>query len=430
MRRPSLRSLWHLRGLNRNVRLYLVSMAFRSASLSLHLLLLNLYLASLGFDAVFMGLVNTLFYAASLICSLPAGMVADRIGRKRAMVIGLVGMTLSRLGVALFSQGALIAAANALFGVIGPLFYTSISPFLAENSTRENRALAFSLDASVKNFSSFAMMAAGGYLPTLFATLLKVGPESAPAYRGAMFVSAGVMGLGLLPILAIRGGWQPRTPRAARAKLRLLDQFPEGRLLFRLLAPRVALALGAGLLFPFFNVFFKQRFGVTDAALGWILGVTDVLVGFMILGGGIAAERLGEIRALLIARMISTPLLLVIGFVPWLPAAVLAHWIRSGLMRLGGPLYMAFAMERLDEHNRATGSSLLGMTWDLGYTIGPYVSGIVQVRYGFSPLFLATGALYALSLVLVYRFFGGRRRVPLPAGAVKGAADRASAPQE
>jgi predicted MFS family arabinose efflux permease len=209
-----------------------------------------------------------------------------------------------------------------------------------------------------------------------------------------------------------------------------LDQLPEGRLLFKLLAPRVALALGAGLLFPFFNVFFKQRFGVTDSTLGWILGVTDVLVALMILGGGLAAERLGKIRALLIARMISTPLLLVIGFVPWLPAAVLAHWVRSGLMRLGGPLYMAFAMEQLDENNRATGSSMLGMTWDLGYAVAPYISGLVQVRYGFSPLFWATVALYGLSLGLVYWFFGQGRASTAPVIEVKGAADPASALRE
>jgi predicted MFS family arabinose efflux permease len=74
-------------------------------------------------------------------------------------------------------------------------------------------------------------------------------------------------------------------------------------------------------------------------------------------------------------------------------------------MRLGQPLYLSFAMEQLAEDERATGSSLMSMSWDIGWSVGPYVSGLVQVRAGFTPLIVATTAFYTLGLISIYFFF-------------------------
>jgi MFS family permease len=74
-------------------------------------------------------------------------------------------------------------------------------------------------------------------------------------------------------------------------------------------------------------------------------------------------------------------------------------------MRLGDPLYMAFAMEQLSEDDRATGSSLLSTGWNVGWSGGPWVSGLLQPRVGWGPLFGGTIIFYVASLILVYAFF-------------------------
>lgn len=400
-------SYWHrLRALNPNAKRYLVSTIFRAAGFGVWSLLFNLYLISMGFDAAFIGLNNTLLSVASMTCSLPAGMLADRIGRKRAMTLGLLGMTLARCGAAAASQGWLIAASSVLLGALGPLFLTSVAPFLMENSSPRERAILFTVDAGLMSLSMFVASTAGGYLPGLFAAVLGVGAESTLAYRGAMWVAAAAVALTLLPILGLKPANPSGTRRSAACLTwRFWEHLSSPRLLARLTAPRVVIAFGAGLLFPFLNLFYKERFGVSDAALGWVFGITNVFAAAMMLGSGVVAERWGNIRAMLVARTISTPLLLLIGFAPSLPVAVAAHWVRSGLMRLGEPLYMAFAMERLEEGERATGSSLMGMSWDVGWSAGPLVGGLMLVRAGFGPIFIATMVFYALSLALVYRFF-------------------------
>lgn len=414
----AIRLYWHrVRAFRTNARLYLACTILRSVTMGLSSLLFNLYLTSMGFDSAFIGLNSTLLSAATILCSLPAGLVADRIGRKRAMIAGLVGMTVAQSGLALFQPGWLILFSNMLFGGVGSLFMASVAPFLMENSTKEERSILFTLDSSLMNLTSFFAMTGGGYLPGLFAALLQVGPESAPAYRAVILASAGTMALALLPVLALRDPDRPRSAqRLVRTTSRIWRRFSNPSLLVKLLIPRTLTAFGAGLVFPFINLFYKQRFHVSDATLGWILGITSVTAALVMLVGGGVADRLGKIRAMFVARAISVPLLVVIGFAPWLPVVVAAHWSRSGFMRLGDPLYLAFAMEQLAENERAAGASLMMISWEVGWSLGPYVSGLVQLRSGFGPLFVGTTVFYILSLISVYAFFmrKGPDRAPQP----------------
>jgi predicted MFS family arabinose efflux permease len=285
--------------------------------------------------------------------------------------------------------------------MFGAFFLTGGAPFMAAYSTREQRALLFTLNSGLMNLASFVASTGGGYLPRLYALLLRVNPEGVVAYRAVMLTAACAAALALLPILTIR---EDRTA-FHRSVRRISLRFSNPALIGKLVLPRMLMALGAGLVFPFLNLFFKERFAVSDALLGWIFGITNVLAAAVMLWGGSVAERLGTIRAMFFARTLSVPGLLVIGFVPSLPAVVLAHWARSSLMRLGEPLYMAFAMEQLAEDEQATGSSLLSTGWQVGWTVAPYVSGLVQPCMGWGPLFWGTIAFYSASLACVYAFF-------------------------
>lgn len=391
--------------MQQNARRYLWCTAFFATTTSLHSLIYNLYLIQIGFDAAFIGLTSAVLSATRLVFALPAGMAADRIGRKRSMLAGLAGMAVAQLGLALLTADWAILGSMAVSGVFGALFMTSVAPFLTENSAPHERSLLFTLDSSLTNLASFFASTAGGYLPLLFGALLHVGGESAPAYRGVMVVSACTLALAVLPIATLKEVPRKSLRRRVPWTLRALRNLPNGKLMFRLALPRALMAFGAGLVFPFLNLYFKERFSISDAALGWIFGVTNVIAAAAMLWGGTVAERVGKVRTMLLARLLSVPGLLVLGFVPSLPFVAVAHWIRSALMRLGDPLYMAFAMEQLSEDDRATGSSLLSTGWNVGWSGGPYVSGLVQPRFGWSPLFGGTIVFYVASLILVYAFF-------------------------
>jgi len=50
-------------------------------------------------------------------------------------------------------------------------------------------------------------------------------------------------------------------------------------------------------------------------------------------------------------------------------------------------------------------TSIRGIGWQTGQALGILVSGLVQTRYGFSPLFVTTSTLYVISILLTWRYF-------------------------
>jgi MFS family permease len=175
----------------------------------------------------------------------------------------------------------------------------------------------------------------------------------------------------------------------------------------RLLMPQLVISLGAGLLIPYLNVFFKQRFAISDTLLGLSFGVSQLGMGLATMFAPIFAERWGKVRTIVASELASLPFLLALGFVPVLPVAIGAFWLRATLMNMGGPLYTAFAMEQAEEEERGKLGALLGLAWSIGRGIGPGISGVVQQRFGFGPLFVTTGATYLVAALLLRVFFGG-----------------------
>ena len=118
------------------------------------------------------------------------------------------------------------------------------------------------------------------------------------------------------------------------------------------------------------------------------------------------AVRLGsKIKAVVSTQGVSLFFLMLLGFSPYLLLAQIGFLMRGMLMNMAAPLYSAFAMEQTPAREQGTVNSVVELSWRVGWAVGPYISGVVQESYGFTPLFLATGVLYTLSIILTWVFF-------------------------
>jgi MFS family permease len=71
-------------------------------------------------------------------------------------------------------------------------------------------------------------------------------------------------------------------------------------------------------------------------------------------------------------------------------------------------------MENVEPKSRAMVASLTSMAWSFGWAFSPSISGWLQVKYGFGPVFLAVIAIYTLSVYLYWKFFWQRKAVEIP----------------
>ena len=85
---------------------------------------------------------------------------------------------------------------------------------------------------------------------------------------------------------------------------------------------------------------------------------------------------------------------------------------RSALMNMAAPLLGAFSMEVVKEDEQGTLNSLLTLSWQIGWAVMPLVSGLIQERYGFTPIFVLTSVLYASGTTLIWVFFKNTEESP------------------
>ncbi len=398
------RNYWsHVAAFSPNARLFLLSNLLGGVVISIYSLLFNFYLLSLGYQQDFLGLIASLDQLIIFVLALPAGMLSNALGRKRALILAIGANALSLLGMLLFTSVEGILAITALYGASTSLFIVSMSPFLIENSGAQERTHLFSMNQAVIAVAGVAGGLLGGNVPAWLGAWLGVGASDVRAYQAGIFIAAFINLLSLIPLFMLHAA-----PSSARniARRPLSGARRDGTMLFKLLFPNLMIGLGAGLLIPFNNVFLRQRYGVNDSEVGAIFSLMAIIAGISIAFGPVVAQRFGKVRAVIAAQSLSVPLLLLAGFSPLALLGIMGFMLRPSLMQLSGPIFDAYAMESVRDETRATYSSLNQMVWTLGWIISPLISGVIQVQYGWSPLVLGMAALYALGIVLTQIFFG------------------------
>ena len=390
-----------LQGFNRNARFYLLFTFIHGINFSIYFLFFNLYVLSLGYEPGFLGLLVALPSIVVTVVAIPAGFLGDRIGYKRALLLGMILMLVSIIGIVCFHKPAGLILFGILFGLGNSFVWVINAPFMAANSSEEDRTHLFSVQFAMNTFSGFFGFLIGGSLPLLFANLLGVEAERPVAYQATMLTCVGLILIALLPLLAIRA----QDGRVGE-RLRLKSAFQRPTLLTKLLLPQLILSFGAGILIPFLNVFFKQRFAIPDTLLGTIFAGQSIAIALATLAGPLLAERLGKIRAVVFTQLVSIPFLLLLGYFPLFTPAVIGFLVRAGLMNMGGPLYLAFAMEQVEKNRRAAVNGLLTMSWSSGWAMSNWVSGQLQQGPGFGVIFAITCACYLLTSMFTYLFFG------------------------
>jgi MFS family permease len=399
------RYLRRIRAFSRNARFYLLSTIITGLSYSIYWLIFNLYIDSSGYSRSFLGELQSMPHLIAIFAGVPAGVLTDRIGRKRAMLLAVVGQTAAMLGVVVASGPNFLRVSMITFGASESLWWVASAPFMMENSTEEERDALFSANFGLQTLIGFFGTLVGGYMPTVFGNLMDVGVESPPAYQATLGVMVALWVLALVPLIAIRE--QPRSVTAEVRSIWPWRNISNPSFVMRLFIPNIVISMGAAILIPYMNLFFKETFAIPDSTLGALFAVSSVITGTATLAAPLLADRWGRIRSLVITQLTSIPFLLTIGFSPIFWVAGLAFWVRAALMNMGSPLYQAFAMGQVSARERATVSGLLGMSWTIGWTIGPYLSGYMQAQpsIGFKPIFVTTCVLYVVATIMERAFF-------------------------
>ena len=408
-----LRTYWfRVKQFSPNARLFLASVVITGAALGVYRLLFNFYVLSLNMNANVAGQLQSVNSTTALILAVPMGYLADLLGRKRSLIIGGLVVCLSVIGMVIWPYKAAIFIMTIFSGAAQSLSAVTMSPFLIENSGEEERTYLFSLSSGVQMTASFLGNSIGGNMPSWVAAHQGVSATGSAAYAGALVIVAVIALAGLLPFFFMK------MPRLAKSERALFAPFAYATkqpvLLGKLIVPMLVTSIGAGLLMPFMNIFFRAVFNQPDPVIGNLLAWGSLAMAIGLLIAPPIADRIGKIKLVVMTQALSIPFLAFLGYAPWFWLSGTAYYVRIALMNMSGPVYQTFVMEHVESDARATVASLVSMASNFGWAFSPSISGWLQVTYGFGPVFACVIILYSLSTFLYWKFFWGAKPVELP----------------
>ncbi len=399
-----------------NARLYLLSVVATGAALGVYRLLFNFYVLSLGYNQALLGTLITTSSLTALIAALPMGYLVDILGQKRALIYGNALVIVGIAFMVLFPSAGVFIAMSVVLGLGQSLNGVAMGPFLMENSGEKERTYLFSFASGLQMASGFIGNWVGGYLPTWMSGLQGGAPTSPLAYGWSLAVIAIAASAGILPLLFLRPSQLSREQRSMFAPISFFTK--NTKLLGRLILPMLVVSLGAGLIMPFMNVFYRQVYHQPDPVIGSMFAWGSLAMGIGLLLAPPLADRFGKIQVVVVTQALSIPFLFMMGFSPVYFFSAAAYYVRLTLMNMSGPVYQTFVMEKVNSSARATVASLVSMANNVGWAFSPQISGWIQINYGFKPAFAATIVLYMAAIYLYWRFFWYKKPscdpVPVP----------------
>src|SRR3954452_18624534 len=355
----------------------------KGIQLTLHNLIFPLYAYSLGYNQEAIGRLNATGALMVFIASVPMGMLADRVGRARLLAISGLLSPLAMAGLGLSHSLPALVVWFLLQNGLSVIYWSATSPLLIGSVSPERRVRAFSINSFFLWGVGAIGSAIGGFVTAIAAGVLGVSSQDTAALRIALLFNAALVFVGGLPLWGIRNVEAASDGAGGRTRMGLAEL----RLYGRLLVPDVLQACGAGAIIGFLPLFFALRYGLGPGTLGWLFTATGVLGGISALSAPALARRLGELRAIggLMGGVAVCMVLTVAA--PFLAGAIIFEGLRAAVRGTIDPIYTSYAMSRATPERRGTLAGLYNVTYATGFSLGPLISGWLQVHYGFGPAF-------------------------------------------
>ena len=314
-----------LRGLDADGRRLFASRVLRMFAYGSLAVVLVLYLASLGLDAITIGAILTLTLVGDTIISLWLTTSADRIGRRRVLIAGSLLMVVAGVAFVATSWVPLLILA-ATVGVISPTG-NEVGPFLAVEQAALSQATPDARRTSVfawYNLAGYVATAVGALAAGLATqALLAAGFTDTDAYR-AILIAYAALGLAMAAIFArvspaIEASPATVTPDGIRLRLGLgrsrgIVTQAIGPVRPRCLRRRLRPAEPDGLLVPLAVRASSRR------VLGAVFFGANLLAAVSSLSAARIAARIGLINTMVFTHLPSNVLLILVPLMPTLPA--------------------------------------------------------------------------------------------------------------
>jgi MFS family permease len=371
----------------------IASRALLSYSYGFLNVLLSLYLKSLGFSFLSIGIILGTAIIINAILALFLSMIADHYGRRNFLIILFVFFSISAFLFLYTKNLFILALLSGLGGFTGtgggPIgsggpFGAIQSAMITEYTKRENFSKILGIASAIGMISSVL----GSF------TITAVEIFGINVYL--LFYIASILGIlaaGITVFIKDTG-------------LRSKHILPKisWRNIIKLSLPTIPSGIGAGLINPIFSLWFSLRFHLTPGQIGIIFGIANIFTTIMMLLIPMIIKKESELKTIVWSRVIGSISLLLIAFSPFMLLTALLYILRNGFQMGAIPIRQSFSMGIVDETERATSSGVTSFTRTGFSSLSPPISGNM-IAYSIELPPLLSGLITLLDPILYYLLF-------------------------
>lgn len=390
--------LHDIKGLNRNIKIYLLTTALINLGFGVFQSDFNLYILTLGLTPEFLGVVLSLMPFAQALAAIPIGYLAEKIGYKRSIIMVNLVVGLAYLMRVISPAPWVILAGSFLAGVMACGYFIIQLPFLSHYSGK-NENLAFTVTSIVFYTANSIGALVGGYLPKL---LTDRAVENLVSLRLPLIGSGLIIIAGTIPLFFLNRDQPENSTHVSLSPY--LKGIDGTTVKFAL----VEMFIGTGFAFLLFfmNLFFVYHYHSNLEAFGLMNAVMILpMMAFLMIGPSLA-KRYNNLPIIMASRFLSVFFAIIVGLTTNALIGGSAFIFFRSFLSLSQTLWFAYAVSIATKRSRMATSAWLEITFQIGLGAAALLGGRLVANDGYLALGLLSAASMAVSLVLTYLFFG------------------------
>lgn len=376
-------------GANRIVLLFLVGHFTHHLVTAIHQPLLPLIRADFDLNYFRAGLVVSAFAIPYGLSQLPMGWLADRVGRRRLLSLGMMGIAVAAFAIGFSVSFWQLVVLLALVGLFGGAYHPSAAPLISEAvpGNRLGRSLGIHIMGGSASFFLTPLMAGGIAL--------------AMGWRGPFMLLAiptFLAGLLFLRTLRRQPGAPAPTPAPEKESWSLRD-----------LARRLGLLVGIGVLaqsitlsiIAFVPLFLVDKHSLSPVYAGMFLSFIYGAGVIAAPGGGALSDRLGRRPVILLSVIATGPIIYLFTVAPFGPLLIALFILLGAAMFMRAPVLESLIVQGVPAKKI---SSFLGMYYFAGLEGSSIVTpgvGLLIDRWGADRTFTLLAAVVFVSALAV-----------------------------
>ncbi|CAE6502015.1 Major facilitator superfamily MFS_1 [Candidatus Nitrosotenuis uzonensis] len=389
-------------------KLILYARIIRAFSYGFLSIILAIYLKSIGLSDVMIGLVISATLVNSIIFTMFASFYADRIGRKKILILYAVMMAVSG-AIFLVTDNYVVLIIAALIGTINVTgaetsaflsLEQGILPKTIRNIRKQNTAFGF------YNMAAMLSMSGGALLAGLPSILQSLAVEATDSFR-MLFLLYMLAGITAAVIYCFLSKEIELAEKNAKDKPSAIKLSPQSKKIVTKLAALFSLDSFAGgfVLQSIVSFWFFTRFDVTLSDLSMVFSIAGVLTAFSFIVATKLADRIGLINTMVFTHIPSNALMIFVAFAPTFQIAFLLYLARMGMSQMDVPTRQSYLASVVKDEERIAAAGITNTSRNITQAVSPSIAGVLIQSLLLSAPFVLGGALKIIYDVLLYSNF-------------------------